>query len=83
MPADRVSRVLSAENFDALDRLSSYAADHGRTILDLAMAWLAAFPAVSSIIAGATKPEQVTGNVAAVEWTLTNEQRDEVTKLAG
>ena len=82
MPADRVNRVLSPENFDAIDRLAAYAADHGRTLLDLAMAWLAAFPAVASIIAGATKPEQVTGNVAAAEWTLTSAQRDEVTRLA-
>jgi aryl-alcohol dehydrogenase-like predicted oxidoreductase len=82
MPADRVNRVLSPENFDAIDRLSAYAADHGHTLLDLAIAWLAAFPAVASIIAGATKPEQITGNVAAAEWTLTSEQRDEVTEIA-
>jgi len=81
LPAERAERVLSEKNFAAVERLTSYAADHGHTLLDLAMAWLAALPAVSSIIAGATKPEQVAANVAAAEWTLIAEQRDEVTKL--
>jgi aryl-alcohol dehydrogenase-like predicted oxidoreductase len=81
LPAERAARVLSEDNFTAVERLTSYAADHGHTLLDLAMAWLAALPAVSSIIAGATKPEQVAANVAAAEWTLKAEQRDEITKL--
>lgn len=83
LPAERASRVLSDDNFAAVDRLTAYAADQGHSILELAMAWLAAFPAVSSVIAGATSPEQVTANVAAIDWELTAAQRDEVTKLAG
>jgi len=74
--------VLTDENFDAVERLASYADEHGRTLLELAMAWLAAFSVIPSIIAGATQPEQVIANVAGIEWTLSDVQRDEVTKLA-
>jgi len=45
--------------------------DH--TILELAFAWLAAQPAMTSIIAGATRPEQVAANVAAVDWPLSDD----------
>ena len=42
----------------------------GHTLLELAFAWLEAKPAVASVIAGATKPEQVAANAAATEWRL-------------
>lgn len=80
MPAMRP--VLSDATFSAVGRLAGYAADHGRTLLDLALAWLAAFPAVASVIAGATSPEQVLANATAIGWDLTPDQRDEVTRLA-
>jgi aryl-alcohol dehydrogenase-like predicted oxidoreductase len=67
---ERASAILSDTNFDKVDALSSWAADHGHTILELAIAWLAAKPFISSVIAGATKPEQVSANVAAGEWEL-------------
>lgn len=55
-----------------------WAADHGHTILELAIAWLAAKPFISSVIAGATKPEQVSANVAAGEWELSPAEVDEI-----
>jgi len=82
LPAERASRVLSDDNFAAVDRLSTYAADHGHTLLELAMSWLAAIPAIPSIIAGATSPEQITSNVAAVSWQLSAAERDEITTIA-
>ena len=48
------------------------ATERGHTLLELAFAWLAAQPAIASVIAGATSPEQVAANVAAVDWTLTD-----------
>ena len=54
--------------FDALDRLAAFADERGITLLDVAIGGLAAQPAVGSVIAGATRPEQVTANVAAGEW---------------
>jgi diketogulonate reductase-like aldo/keto reductase len=51
-------------------------------MLDLAFAWLLGHPVTSSVIAGATKPEQVAANAATAAWKLTPEEVAEVTKLA-
>lgn len=72
LPEERSSRVMSDRNFDQVDRLGAFAADHGHTILELAFGWLTAQPAMTSIIAGATTPEQVAANVAAADWELSN-----------
>lgn len=71
-------RVLSEQNFDALTRMEGFAASRGHTILELAVGWLASQPQVASIIAGATKPEQVEQNVRAAEWRLTAEEQGEL-----
>ena len=60
----------SAENIAMAERLAKFAASKGRTLLELAMSWLASRPQVSSIIAGAKTAEQVTANAAAVAWKL-------------
>jgi aryl-alcohol dehydrogenase-like predicted oxidoreductase len=78
LPEERAARVLSEKNFDKVDALTAYAGDRNHTILDLAFAWLAAQPTMASIIAGATKPEQVMANVAAVEWTLSADDLAEI-----
>jgi len=78
----RGAEALSDNNFDRLDRLAGWAAEHGRTLLDLAFAWLLGHPVVASVIAGATKPQQVAANVATSGWKLTAEEVAEVTKLA-
>ncbi len=75
---DRATAILSETNFDKVEALSAWAADHGHTILELAIAWLAAKPFISSVIAGATKPEQVSANVAAGEWELSPAEVDEI-----
>jgi aryl-alcohol dehydrogenase-like predicted oxidoreductase len=72
LPEERAARVMSDRNFDQVDELSAFAADRGHTILELAFAWLAAQPAMRSVIAGATRPEQVAANVAAVDWRLSD-----------
>jgi aryl-alcohol dehydrogenase-like predicted oxidoreductase len=51
-----------------VEALERYAAERGRTILEVAIGGLAAQPAVASVIAGATKPEQVRENAKAGEW---------------
>jgi len=78
MPSERVDRVLTDHNFDLVDALAAWAGDHGHSILDLAFAWLAAQPAMGPVIAGATSPEQVRANVAAIAWELTDDDLDEV-----
>ncbi len=72
LPEERASRVMSERNFDLVERLRAFADERGHTILELAFAWLAAQPAMSSIIAGATTPAQVAANVAAVDWRLSD-----------
>ena len=66
-------RSLTDENFDKVEKLSAFANERGHTVGELAIAWLLSKPAVCSVIAGASKPEQVIQNVAASDWTLTPE----------
>ncbi len=68
--ARHVGGVLSERNWRIVDELREFAAQRGHTLLELAMSWLASRPFIASIIAGATKPEQVEPNAAAVGWAL-------------
>jgi aryl-alcohol dehydrogenase-like predicted oxidoreductase len=75
-------RTLTEGNFATLQKLQQFAETRGHTVLDLAFAWLAAQPTVASIIAGATKPEQVEANVAAAAWQLSADEAAEVSEIA-
>ena len=72
LPEERREQALSDARFDRVEKLTSVAADRGHTLLELAMAWLVAQPTLASVIAGATSPEQVAANTAAVSWRLTD-----------
>jgi aryl-alcohol dehydrogenase-like predicted oxidoreductase len=61
---------LTAETFDRLEAIERYADERGRTLLEVAIGALLAQPPIASVIAGATKPEQVKANAAASEWRL-------------
>ncbi|HEY4669317.1 MAG TPA: aldo/keto reductase [Tepidiformaceae bacterium] len=76
------ARVLNDANFEVVGRLETFAGEHGHTILELAFGWLASKPYIASVIAGATKPEQLDQNVAAAEWRLTAEEMAEVDSLS-
>ena len=67
--------------FDRLEALEHFAAERGHTLLELAVAALAARPAVASVIAGATRPEQVAANVAAGDWELSAEEQAQLWAL--
>ena len=77
----RAAQALSDRNFDRVDALEAWARQRGHTILELAFAWLLGQPVVSSVIAGATSPEQVTANAATADWRLSPEEVAEVTAL--
>jgi len=81
LPEDRAARVLSERNFDQVERLTAFAEGRGHTLLEVAFAWLAAQPAMASIIAGATKPEQVAANAAAADWKLSDGDVAEIDDL--
>jgi aryl-alcohol dehydrogenase-like predicted oxidoreductase len=63
--------TLADADFNRIEKLETYANDHGHELLTLAMSWLAAQPSIASIIAGASRPEQMLMNAAAVSWKLT------------
>ena len=73
--------LLTPDNLDTVERLIAFSEARGHTILDLAFAYLLAHDPVASVIAGATKPSQVEGNVAAAAWTLSPDDLAEVDAL--
>jgi aryl-alcohol dehydrogenase-like predicted oxidoreductase len=60
--------ALTQDAFDVIEKLEAFAGEHGISLLDVAIGGLAAQPAVASVIAGATSPDQVARNVAAGNW---------------
>jgi len=77
----RGAQMLADRNFDVVEALEGFATERGTTLLSVALGWLAAQPEVSSVIAGATSPEQVAANVAATAWTPTEDDLTELDKL--
>jgi aryl-alcohol dehydrogenase-like predicted oxidoreductase len=75
-------RFLGDRRVDAAERLRAFAESRGHSLLELAFGFLLAHPPVASVIAGATRPEQVAANAAASGWLLTEEELDEVDGLA-
>ncbi|HLG86537.1 MAG TPA: aldo/keto reductase [Alphaproteobacteria bacterium] len=76
-------KFLTDEKWNAVERLSGFVAERGHTLLELAFSWLLAQNPVSSVIAGATKPEQVEKNAAAANWKLSAEGLAEIDKITG
>lgn len=67
-PADRRDEELTEATWDRIEALTRFAEERGRSLLELAFAWLLAKDPVASVIAGATRPEQIAANVAAGAW---------------
>jgi aryl-alcohol dehydrogenase-like predicted oxidoreductase len=74
-------RTLTERNWDVAEKLIAFAEARGHTPVELAFSWLLAQAPVSSVIAGATKPEQIEQNVKAGTWKLTAEELAEVDKI--
>jgi aryl-alcohol dehydrogenase-like predicted oxidoreductase len=73
--------VFTDEMFERLEALEAFAKERGRTLLQVAVGGLLAQPAISSVIAGSTKPEQVRANVEAANWEATPEDLAELNGL--
>lgn len=82
MESARQKRLTDA-NFDIVERLETFTGARGKSILDLAFAWLLAHPEVSSVIAGATTPEQIEQNARTSEWILSVDELAAVNKVLG
>jgi len=71
-------QLLTDANLTKVEELIHFAKSRGRTILELAISWLIERPMVSSVIAGATKPEQVRANAAASDWDMSEAELKEI-----
>jgi len=74
-------RYVTPRNEDIVEKLQAFAKARGHTLLELAFSWLASRPQVASVIAGATRVEQVEQNVKAITWTLTPEEIAEIDRI--
>jgi len=74
-------RYLTEANWAVVERLGAFGAARGCSLLEVALGWLLHRPAVASVIAGATTPEQVEANVRAAAWVPSREDMDEIDRI--
>jgi 1-deoxyxylulose-5-phosphate synthase len=74
-------QLIRDADWEQLGKFSEFAARRNLTEVQVAFSWLAAQPSVGSVIAGATKPEQIRENAAAVAWVPTAEERAELDEI--
>jgi len=72
---------LADDQLAVVERLAEFAASRDRSMVELAIAWIAAHRPVASVIAGATSPQQVRANVAAADWELDDNDMAEIDTL--
>ncbi len=72
------NKRMSKRNLSIVAGLQKFTEQRGKTVAELAVAWLLADPLVSTVIAGATRPEQVLANERSVGWDLTPEELKEI-----
>ncbi len=70
LPEQQAAEALHPDRLSAVAALADLAAEAGHPVVDLAVAWLLSHDVVASVIAGATRPEQVRANAAGAGWTL-------------
>jgi aryl-alcohol dehydrogenase-like predicted oxidoreductase len=75
------SRYMTERNWRKVERLNQFCEARNRSLLELAFSWLLARPQVASVIAGATRPEQVVQNVAAAGWVLSQDDLAEIDRV--
>ena len=78
----RMRERLTDDKLARTERVRTWAEERGHTVAEAAIAWLLAHPVVPSVIAGARHPEQIDANIRAAGWTMTPEERDELTAIA-
>ena len=74
-------REIEDERLARVEKLARFAGERGHTLLELAISALASTPAIASVIAGTTKPEQVRANAAAGSWQLSDQDRQALAAL--
>jgi aryl-alcohol dehydrogenase-like predicted oxidoreductase len=81
LSAESQAQRFANADWDRIDALQGYAEERGVSILDVAIGGLAAQPTVASVIAGATRPEQVHANVRAGLWRPTGDDLDALAEV--
>jgi aryl-alcohol dehydrogenase-like predicted oxidoreductase len=71
-----------ARSIAAADRLHAWAKGRGRSLVELAIAWVLSHPAITVCLCGAKSPDQVDEHVRAAGWVLTPAEREDVSRLA-
>jgi aryl-alcohol dehydrogenase-like predicted oxidoreductase len=77
------NRFLTEANWQLVDNLEKFCTARGHSLLELAFSWLLARPAVASVVAGSSTPEQLEQNVRATDWMLAPEDMAEIDRLIG
>ena len=77
----RFESRLQRATLEKVQRLDGWAHERGHSVGELALAWLASRPAVATIIAGTTRPEQVTANARSAEWKLSPEDERAIDEI--
>ncbi len=81
LDAGQSERWITRENLGVIGKLQDWARERGKSLVDLAFAWLLADPVVATVIAGASSPEQIAQNAQASSWQLSSSERAEVTSI--
>jgi aryl-alcohol dehydrogenase-like predicted oxidoreductase len=79
----RLAGKVNGQKLEVAEALRAFAESRGHTLLELAISWLLRHDVVASVIAGATKPDQVRDNAAAAGWELSEEELAEVDRTLG
>ena len=74
-------RLVSDANYDTIEKLEEFVQSRDHSMVELAMSWLASHREVSSVIAGATRPEQVAENTKAIEWKISPDDLKSIDRL--
>jgi aryl-alcohol dehydrogenase-like predicted oxidoreductase len=81
-PRTHESAFLAAANWKLIEALDRYCRERGRSLLELAISWLLSKPVVASVIAGATRPEQLVENASVARWSLTDDELADIERLS-
>ena len=79
---NHAGKYMTAVNWAKVEKLTEFARARGRTLIELAFGWLLAKPRLASVIAGATKPEQVEQNLRSAGWKLAAEDVTAIDRIA-
>ena len=80
-PSLNLGGYMSDEKLEMVEKLGNWSADHGKTVGELAIAWVAAQPSVCCVLTGVTSTAQLESNAQATEWTLTSSQLQEINEI--